>query len=135
MPSLFFGDGGEPPLAQIKTKYNIVLCPPEIVHHLKYLRCFILLVEPLRVAVSSKFPPSALIIEFGLYIHLSNQQMTSVAVVDGNEVFRWLPESLVKFGPDVTVESDTVCASVCFKTLLHLVYLLPSSFQPFKSED
>ena len=75
----FFEDGGEPPLAQIKTKYNIVLCPPEIIHHLKYLRCFILLVESLRVAVSSKFPPSALIIEFGLYIHISNQQMMSVA--------------------------------------------------------
>ena len=79
MPSLFFEDGRELPLAQIKTKYNIVLCLPEIVHHLKYLRCFILLVESLRVAVSSKFPPSALIIEFGLYIHICNQQMTSVA--------------------------------------------------------
>ena len=68
-----------PPLAQVNTKYNIVLCPPEIVHHLKYLRCFILFVKSLRVAVSSKFPPSALIIEFGLYIHISKQQMTSVA--------------------------------------------------------
>ena len=29
----------------------------------------------------------------------------------------------MKFGPDVTVESDTVCASVCFKTLLHKRHL------------
>ena len=78
MPSLLFEDDGEPPLAQVNTKYNIVLCPPETVHHLKYLRCFILLVKSLLVAVSSKYPPSALTIGFGLYIHISKQQMMSV---------------------------------------------------------